>query len=71
MTALASAVRAWPPTLAIKGLGLGGVKPIELVPITMADGPRDMGVLETVMGGAPGVRVVPAMEIPLVRGTTG
>ena len=35
-----------------------------LVPIITADDPSERGVLEIVTRGAPGVRVVPAMDIP-------
>ena len=38
----------------------------ELLPTAIADGPRDIGTSETVIGTAPGVRVVPAIEMALL-----
>jgi len=69
----ASAVTTWPAMVAIKGaaVGVGVANEAELVPMTRTDEPSDIGVLDTVIGEAPGVRVVPAIEIPSVSGTTG
>ncbi len=39
----------------------------ELVPTARILEPSEMGVLEKVMAGAPGVRVVPATEMPVGR----
>lgn len=38
---------------------------IELEPIITAEGPNDIALPETVIGGAPGVSVVPATDIPV------
>ena len=47
----------------------GGSYGMLLSPMTKADEPNEMEVPEIVMADAPGVNVVPAMEIPLPSGT--
>ena len=41
---------------------------MECDPITRAEDPNEIGVLDTVMAGAPGVSVVPATEMPFDTG---
>ena len=48
--------------------GNADARGMELPPMIRLEGPIEIGVPEIVTGGAPGVRVVPAMETPLARG---
>lgn len=66
--AVGVAVMTWPAIVAVRrsGLGFSGTRGTVdvLVPTMGADGPKCIGVPDTVIGGAPGVSVVPAMEMP-------
>ena len=69
MIASDEASMTWPAMVVVIGpvfLEKGTVD----VPITRADEPRCIEVPDTVMGGAPGVSVVPAIEIPWESGWT-
>ena len=61
----------WPATNWGSGLAAWGAKATELDPMNRVEDLYDMGVLETVIGGAPGINVVPAIEIPWLSGRTG
>ena len=59
-TAVGAAVIAWPAIVVMSCVGAGDTKDTVLEPTTRADGSKCIGVPDTVMGGAPGVKVVPA-----------
>ena len=69
-----------PSSAGAGGVLLAGIA-IVLEPITRPDGPRETGVFETVMAGAPWERIVPATEravglavkvwLPIVTSGTG
>ena len=71
MMAVGFAVRAWPAMDVVRRVAVGDMaaKEMELVPMTRATGPREIGILETVIAGALDVRVVPAMDMPFVSCT--
>ena len=65
-----AAVKTWPAILAVNGAGTLGARSTVEVPTTRADESKRIGVPETVRGGAPGIKVVPAMEMPCETGRT-
>ena len=62
-TASDKAVITWPAIVAVTGFGSPERGTVD-VPIMRADEPKYIGVPDTVIGGAPGVKVVPATEMP-------
>ena len=46
------------------GVAIAKGMAMEELPMKMAEGPTEIGVLEMVRGAAPGVSVVPAMAMP-------
>ena len=62
--AFGAAVMTWPAIVVVMELGPAEGRGTVDAPIMRADGPSCIGVPETVIGGAPGVKVVPAMEMP-------
>lgn len=62
--AFGAAVMTWPAIVVVMELGPAEGRGMVDAPIMRADGPSCIGVPETVIGGAPGVKVVPAMEMP-------
>lgn len=63
-TASPAIVVSWPAIVRSEYRAIG----IVLVPITRADAPRDTRVPDTMIGGAPTVRLIPAIEMPSERG---
>lgn len=62
--AFGAAVMTWPAIVVVMELGPAEGRGMVDAPIMRADGPSCIGVPETVIGGAPAVKVVPAMEMP-------
>ena len=62
------AVMMWPAMVVVVGMGVLWVRGIVLMPMTRADGSRCTGMPDMVIGGAPGVKVVPAMDMPCESG---
>ena len=60
-----AAVMALSAIVVMSGAGILTGSEIVLLPTTRAEEPSDMRVPDTVIGGAPGVRVVPATDMPL------
>lgn len=64
-TPFGAAVTASPATVVMDGVVSSAGSETVLLPAMRAMKPSDMGVPDTVIGGVPGVRVVPATEMPL------
>ena len=54
--------------MVIIGVGISGVRGTVDIPTTRADTSRCIGVPDTVIGGAPGISAVPAIEMPSESG---
>lgn len=63
-TVLCPIVIAWPAIVVIVGSEIFEARGTVLVPMTRTDGLYAIGVPETVIGGVPGVKVVPAIKMP-------
>lgn len=48
-------------------LEMSDVRVLEFVPVIRVEETREIGVPETVIGGAPGSQAVPAIEVPFGR----
>lgn len=59
-----AAAIAWPPIIVVIWAGTLGARGIVDVSIARVDEPKCIGIPDAIIGGAPLVKVVPAVEIP-------